>query len=63
MIDCLTRNIINWAILMKICEENSNKIDAEIYQKVSNIFLKRNVEELLKQLKPIATALDVQLFA
>ena len=44
---------------MKICEENLNKIDTKIYLKVSNISLKRNVEELSKQLKSIATTLDV----
>ena len=58
LFDCLTSYITNWATLMKIYEENPNKIDTRIYQKVLNIFLKGNVEELSKQLKLIATALE-----
>ena len=48
--DFLTSYITNWAALVKICEENHKKIDTGIYQKVS---------KLSKQLKPIATALNV----
>ena len=46
LLDCQTIYITNWATLMKICKENCNKIDAEIYQqKVSNISQKK---EMLK---------------
>ena len=54
----MTSYITNWATLIKLCEENCNKIDTGIYQKVSNISLKRNLEEISKRLKLIATALD-----
>ena len=39
-------------------QRNQSKIDTGIYQKVSNISIKKNVEELSKWLKSIATALD-----
>lgn len=56
--DCLEMYIAHWNILLQICEENKEKIDNTIFQKVSNIGLKRSAEEYLKILKPISIALD-----
>lgn len=58
MVDCLTNYIKNWSVLLKICEEHREKIDNIVYNKVVNIGLKRNAENLLKRLEPIAVALD-----
>ena len=57
MADCLKVYINNWTILMKICEEHRQKIDANIKSKVTNLGIKRSAE-LLDRLLPIATALD-----
>lgn len=47
-----------WQTLFKICEENRNVIDKKVYEKVTNITLKRSSEEFLLILKPIAQAVD-----
>jgi hypothetical protein len=49
----------NWSILMKVCDEHRNEIDAEIIKLVQNLDLKRNCEDLLAIYQPIATALDL----
>lgn len=43
---------------MKVCEENRNKIDSAEYSKVINFSMKRNAEDLLNRLQPIARSLD-----
>ncbi|XP_067412762.1 heterogeneous nuclear ribonucleoprotein U-like protein 1 isoform X2 [Emydura macquarii macquarii] len=56
VVDCFEQFIKNWPILIKLCEENRDKIDGSISSKVSNIGLKRNVEDMLSILKPISIA-------
>lgn len=56
--DCLEMYVSQWNILLKVCEENKEKIDNTIYQKVSNIGIKRSAEEYFNILKPISIALD-----
>lgn len=58
MADCLSAYLKNWSSLVSICEENRNEIDGIVYNKVTNFGIKRNAEDLLKRLKPIAIALD-----
>lgn len=56
--DCLSIYLKQWATLMKVCEENREAIDKLVSTKVSNISIKRNAEDLVKRLKPIALTLD-----
>jgi uncharacterized protein YuzB (UPF0349 family) len=56
--DCLESFIKNWPVLLKICEDHRDVIDTGIRNKVTNLAIKRNAEDLLKILKPIAVALD-----
>lgn len=58
MADCLESYIKQWPILMTICEQNRSEVDTSIASIVNNLGVKRNAEELLKRLKPIAVALD-----
>mgnify|MGYP000117808826 CR=1 FL=1 len=58
MVDCLESYISNWAHILKTCEENREVIDKVVQQQVSNLSLKRNVEDLISLLKPISSALD-----
>lgn len=56
--DCLERYTSQWDLLLKICEENKKEIDSTIYNKVSNIGIKRSADLYLSILKPIAITLD-----
>lgn len=56
--DCLEIYITEWQKLLKICEEYPDKIDYKIFQKVSDIDLKRQTEDFQKILKPTAVTLD-----
>jgi uncharacterized protein YuzB (UPF0349 family) len=56
--DCLEAYIKNWSLIMKVCEEHRDAIEGDIQNKVRNMGIKRNAEDLLKRLKPIAIALD-----
>ena len=56
--DCLQSYIDNWSVLPKVCEEHRDEIDRNIAEKVSNIGLKRNVEDYLTRMKPVSVALD-----
>lgn len=56
--DCFEVYLSEWPKILKICEDNRNKIDNEIYEKVTNMVIKRSAEDLLKIYKPIAIALD-----
>lgn len=56
--DSLEGYLKSWSTLVNICESNKDKIDKNIQNLVSNISLKRNAEDYLRQLKPIAVALD-----
>ena len=58
MNDCCDAYLESWHILSKICDTDREKIDLNIRNKVSNIGLKHNVEDLVARLKPIAAALD-----
>lgn len=58
MSDCLDSYLTNWSKLMKICEDNRDKIDATVKSKVANLGLKRTAEDLHARLSPIAVALD-----
>ena len=56
--DCLKSYLNSWSVLVKIADENRNKIDQNIAQKINNMTLKRSAETLLSRLYPIAVALD-----
>ncbi|XP_055845077.1 uncharacterized protein LOC129911335 [Episyrphus balteatus] len=56
--DCFQTYLSEWQTILKVCEENRNIIASAIYQKVTNMMLKRSIEDLLKIYKPIAVALD-----
>lgn len=56
--DSLEAYVKNWPILVQICEQNRDGIDNRIQNIVTNIGVKRNLEDMLNQLKPIANALD-----
>jgi hypothetical protein len=58
MADCLEIYLKEWPKLVKICEENKDKIDSIIYGKIMNMVIKQAAEEYLKILKPVAVALD-----
>ncbi|XP_025051378.1 uncharacterized protein LOC102368925 isoform X2 [Alligator sinensis] len=57
-VDCLEQFITSRPVLIKICEENRDKIDGRISSKVSNMGFKRSVEDMLGVLKPISIALS-----
>ena len=56
--DCLESYVVNWPILVKICEEYHDEINLNIANKLKNYSIKRNAEEFLVRLKPISVALD-----
>ena len=56
--DCLDSYISNWHILIQVCEEYRDEINANIGNKVKNYSIKRDAEDLLIRLKPISVALD-----
>ena len=56
--DCLESFLRNWPILVQVCEEHRDRIDKDIARQVTNLSLKRNVEDYLQLLKPISVALD-----
>ena len=45
-------------MILKVCEEHREKIDGMIAKKVQDISIKRNTEDYLRRMKPIAVALD-----
>ena len=58
MADCLESYLQNWPIILQVCEKHRGEIDTNIANKVKSIGLKRNAENFLIRLKPIAVALD-----
>lgn len=56
--DSLESFLRNWPILVQVCEEHRENIDKDVAKQVTNLSLKRNVEDYLQLLKPIAVALD-----
>lgn len=56
--DCLQSYLDNWSTLLKVCEEHRDEIESSISDKVKNFGLKRNAEDYLQRMKPIAVALD-----
>lgn len=57
MCDCLEGYVKFWPQLVQVCEEFNEKIDHNIQDLVTSVIIKRNAEDLLKILKPIAVAL------
>lgn len=58
MVDTMESYLSNWPLILKVCEDNREKIDNDISKKVIDLQLKRNVEDYLQRLKPIAVACD-----
>lgn len=58
--DCLQSYLDNWSTLLKVCEEHRDAIDANIAAKVSNIAMKRNAEDYLERMEPIAFLIPLQ---
>ena len=56
--DCLHSYLDNWATILKVCDEHRDSIDAIVARKVQDLSIKRNAEDYLKCMKPIAIALD-----
>ena len=56
--DCLHSYLDNWATPLKVCDEHRDSIDTIVARKVQDISIKRNAEDYLKRMKPIAIALD-----
>ena len=56
--DSLQCYLDNWAIILKVCEEHRENIDGMVAKKVRDINSKRNAEDYLRRMKPIALALD-----
>ena len=56
--DSLQCYLDNWAMILKACEEHRDNIDGMIAKKVRDINVKRNAEDYLRRMKPIAVALD-----
>ncbi|GBM89906.1 hypothetical protein AVEN_84292-1 [Araneus ventricosus] len=57
--DSLESYIKNWSILTKVCEDHRYEIDRDIANKILNIGLKRNVEDMIGNLKTVAEAIDI----
>lgn len=58
VVDCFESYLKGWSSLIQICEEKKDRIDKQIQNIVVNISIKRNVEDIVTQLKPISIALD-----
>ena len=56
--DCLQSYLDNWATILTVCEEHRDSIDVIVARKVQDLSIKRNPEDYLKRVKPIAIALD-----
>ncbi|KAI6651859.1 Transposase [Oopsacas minuta] len=56
--DSLQCYLENWTMVLKVYEEHRDTINGTIAMKVQNINIKRNAEDYLKRMKPIAVALD-----
>ena len=56
--DCLKSYLDNWSVLLKVCEEHRDEIDRNIAAKAKDFALKRNAEDYLQRMRPIAVALD-----
>lgn len=58
LVHCLEAYIKGWPVILRICEDNREKIDSNVQGKVTNFMLKRNVEDMITILKPISVTLD-----
>ena len=56
--DCLKSYLDNWSVLLKVCDEHRDEIVRNIAAKVKDFALKRNAEDYLQRMRPIAVALD-----
>ena len=58
LLDGLKSYLDNWSSLLKVCEEQRDESDRNIAAKVNDFALKRNAEDYLQRMRPIAVALD-----
>ena len=58
LVDTLQCYLDNWAVLLLVCENLREGIDKQIAAKVKDFALKRNAEDYLEIMVPIAVALD-----
>ena len=58
LVDTLQSYLDNWAVLLLVCENHREGIDKQIAAKVKDFALKRNAEDYLERMVPIAVALD-----
>lgn len=58
MCDCLISYVNNWPSFVTVVEADRGNIDSHIKDKIFNMAIKRNAEDMIAILKPIATALD-----
>jgi hypothetical protein len=56
--DSLSAYLKNWSKLLTVCEEHRDDIDPEIARLIKDMAIKRNCEDHVRILKPIAVALD-----
>ena len=56
--DTLSGYLVNWHILLAVCEQHRDSIDKDIAASIVNLSLKRNCEDYLSRLLPISSALD-----
>lgn len=56
--ECLRSYLDNWSKLIVVCEEHRPETDKDIARLINDVSLKRNVEDYLNRMQPIATALD-----
>ena len=58
LLDCLTSYLDYWSILLKLWKDHRGEIEKNIATKVKDFALKRNAEDYLQRMKPIAVALN-----
>lgn len=58
VVDTLEGYISNWPKLLAVCEEHRDVIEPNITKKVNDLAIKRNVEDVISFMKPIAVAVD-----
>ena len=59
MVDAMESYISSWSDLFAIAEEHREELAKDIYNIISNVSLKRSVEDYIDMLKPIAITLDL----
>lgn len=56
--DSLRAYLDNWPKLIAVCAEHRDTMDKDIAKLINDVALKRNAEDYLSRMKPIAVALD-----